>query len=1029
MKRFAYIVNCLLFTIVATALSAQQFGKNKIQYKDQDWHYIQSEHFDLYYYGDGLEIAETAAGMAETAYEKLSHSFNYKLRDRISIILYNSHNDFEETNLNPGIVGESTGGFTEFKKNRVVLPYEGSMEQFRHVIHHELAHAVTLQFYFGSGPGAIVNGLSRLQLPLWFVEGLAEYESLDGWNTSKDQIVRDAVQHNYLPPMYALDYSAYNGGMAVFSYIAERYGKRKVTELYNAVKITRSVKRGFQKALGQDLESFHKKWTKYLKGEYWPEVKLYQSPDEFSTPLTNHEKTKNYINNAPALSPKGDLVAFLSDKDGLFDIYLMSTLDKRIISKLVSGQRTSNIEELKWLRPGISWSPDSKSIVFAAKAGRSDVLHIVNVRKTKIEKTLRFEQFSGIFSPTWSPNGRDITFVAMHGARSDLFTYNLNNDKLTQITDDQFTDLEPMWSHDGKKLVFISDREDAAALKNANIDFSKRNYSHTDIFVYDAQTKMIKRITSGLSNEKSPVWFQGTDTLLYVSDKSGIFNIYLHDLKTDEVRHLTNLISGANQLSVASGTKRLAYTSFYKGGYDIYLWKNPLQNIEVPDSLQPTSFLLRENPFDNQSEESILEETVTAENKSSRPFRHYVFGKEFAQGRFSSQTDSSVSLNKDQYMTSAGEFKTRKYTPRYSIDYAGAVGGYNTFYGVQGATQLLVSDLLGNHQFMIQANIIQSIKNSDLSIAYANLKRRWDYSVSAYHFANFFQSSAQDPRNGAYYRTLERFRNYGLGSSISYPFSRFRRIDMGVNWYNIQRDELYYGFTSETIRTLLFSAGYNFDNAIWAYTGPFAGSRSHIGITYSPSLGATGRQFTTLTADLRRYLKFGREYSLAFRFSGGASFGKDPNNFILGGVSNWINYSFAQDIDSNIAGDLYFSRFVSPMRGASFYEAIGNRYFVANAEFKFPLIQTIIAKFPLSILPSPVRGAGFVDIGSAWTGNNFRAFKKDQDSPVFQDVLAGFGWGIRTPFLIGLLRIDQAWGTDLMDVSKPKWYVSFGIDF
>lgn len=1033
MKRmlFRLFFSALLFA--AASATAQQFGQNKIQYEKQDWQFIQSKHFDIYFYKNGDHIAEMAAAIAESSYSHLSKSFNYKLRDRVSIILYNSHNDFEETNVSYGIQPESTGGFTEFLKNRVVLPYEGSLEQFRHVVHHEVTHAVALQFYFGTGPGAILNGLSRLQLPLWYVEGLAEYESRGGWSTDPEQTVRDAVLNGYMPPISRLNMMAYNGGEALFYYISDRYGKGKVTELYNAVKATRSVARGVQKALGQDMESFSKKWHKYLRKKYWPEVKEYDSPDEFATPLTDHEKSRNFINNAPSLSPKGDLVAFLSDREGLFNIFLMSTLDRRVISKLVSGQRTAAVEELKWLRPGISWSPDGKYIIFAAKAGQSDVLHMVEVKRSKIRKTLRFDDLDGVFSPSWSPNGDDIVFVGLKAGQSDLYNYNIKTDERTQLTNDQYSDLEPNWSPDGKKLVFTSDRGDKLNPVNSEpVDLLHHNYRQTDIFVYDFDAKKITRVTNQLSNEKSPAWFDGADTLLFVSDRSGIYNIYLRDLTTGEERHLTNLISGANQLSVAANSKRLAFTSFYKGGFDIYLWKNPLQKIDIPDTLRVTEFIRREKPYTPGGGEE--EETVAldASAKSVRPFRHYVFGKDFAEGKFNTEPDSSVTLSSDQFKTPSGGFRKRKYTPKFSVDYAGAVGGYNTFFGVQGATQLLLTDLLGNHQIAISANIIRSISNSDLSVAYANLSRRWDYSIAAYHFANFFQSRGVG-RTVGLVTTIQRFRNFGIGGSISYPFSRFNRVDFGLNWFNIHQDDLLFGdseFPSSTISTLLFTAGYNIDNAIWAYTGPFDGNRVHFGVTFSPKLGNSGLGFTTLNGDIRKYYMIGREYSFALRVAGGASLGENSTRFLLGGVTNWINYKFARDIDIEFVRDFFFSQFVSPLRGADFYERIGNRYFIINAELKFPLIQYFITRFPLPLGFQNVRGALFTDIGSAWNGSNFRAFGRNKNGErVFQDVVAGFGWGLRTPFLIGLLRLDQAWSTDLAGVSKPKWYISFGLDF
>jgi len=190
--------------------------------------YIQSEHFDIYFSEGGESNAEFTAEIAEESYQELKDDFRYELTDRITIVVYNSHNDFEQTNISLGPPEESVGGFTEFFKNRVVIPYEGDWEKFRHVIHHELTHAVMLQMVYGSGVQAIVTGLTRLHLPIWFVEGLAEYESR-GWDTESDMFMRDAALNGRVPPISSLyAYMAYKGGQAVLYYISQKYGGEKI---------------------------------------------------------------------------------------------------------------------------------------------------------------------------------------------------------------------------------------------------------------------------------------------------------------------------------------------------------------------------------------------------------------------------------------------------------------------------------------------------------------------------------------------------------------------------------------------------------------------------------------------------------------------------------------------------------------------------------------------------------------------------------------------------------------------------------
>ena len=104
----------------------------------------------------------------------------------------------------------------------------------------------------------------------------------------------------------------------------------------------------------------------------------------------------------------------------------MSVDKAKIKKKLLSGQTSSKFEELHWLRPGLSWSPDSKYLAFAAKAGRSDALYILDVKKSKIIRELRFD-LDGIFSPFYSPDGKEITFTGLKHGHSDIYVVHLKD--------------------------------------------------------------------------------------------------------------------------------------------------------------------------------------------------------------------------------------------------------------------------------------------------------------------------------------------------------------------------------------------------------------------------------------------------------------------------------------------------------------------------------------------------------------------------------------------------------------------------
>ena len=440
----------------ANLLVAQSFGQNKVQYRNFDWSFITSPHFDIYYYGDAIDLAQYTAEKGEEAYEQISKHLRWTLRKRVPIIIYHSHNDFQQTNVVLPYMQEGIGGVTELFKNRVVIPFEGDYDQFRHVIHHELVHALINDMIYGSAQN-VASGRVRLRVPLWANEGLAEYLSMN-WDTQSDMILRDLAVHEEMPTVQQLQsFLAYKGGQSVWRFIAQKYGREKIGEIFTSMKIVQDAERGFDKAIGMDFESLTKQWHKYLKKEYWPDIDGRDEIEDISIRLTDHKKKKNYYNIAPAISPDGSKIAILEDKSGFANITLIDAIDGKYIKRLVKGNRSIDFEELKWLQPGISWSPDNKRIVIAAKAGSKDALYLIDADKPNKREKLTFD-LDGIFSASWSPDGNLLAFVGNKVSSSDIYLYDINNRTLKNLTNDIYSDSEPTWSPDGNTIAYVSSR-------------------------------------------------------------------------------------------------------------------------------------------------------------------------------------------------------------------------------------------------------------------------------------------------------------------------------------------------------------------------------------------------------------------------------------------------------------------------------------------------------------------------------------------------------------------------------------------
>jgi Tol biopolymer transport system component len=909
---------------------------------------------------------------------------------------------------------------------------------------------------YGSGVQSIITGLARLQLPLWWVEGLAEYESR-GWDTESDMFMRDAALNGYIPEIpYLGGFLAYKGGQSVLYYISQKYGGEKIGELLGKIKINKSLERGMRQSIGVGVEDLNKRWQKHLKREYWPDIAGRQEPEEMARQLTDHTKYRNFINNSPALSPNGDKIAFLSDKSDYFDIYLMSAIDGKIISKLVSGQKTGDLEELHWLRPGITWSPDSKYIAFAAKSGGEDALKIVDVKKRKIVRSMKFG-LDGVFSPAWSPKNDEIAFSGIKHGTCDIYAVNLSTGALRQITTDVFSDQDPAYSPDGNRIAFVSDRGQhtkASALPD-NFKIWRADYRNLDVYLVDAagtpNGAQIEQITDTPYFEKTPVFSPDGKKLAFCSDRSGIYNIYIHDLATKDEYPITNVITGAFHLSWTGDGSRLAFVSWYNAGYDIYLLKNPL-NIK-PGEVNPmkTAFLTQ---LEQKQKEQHVDTHITAaearEDRDSDKYRHYVFGDEFAEGVVKTKAEQIAFLDTTKYKHTSGAYKVHDYKTKFSPDIIYGNAGYSQFFGVQGQTQISLSDVMGNHRINLYTDLFYDIRNSNYQLSYFYLPKRTDFGIGGFHHAWFFYSNAPLFYQGAYYNVpagLFRDRYYGLSLYASRPFNTFRRLDAGVSWLNINREylDVYQSGDEiikqkdERIRVIMGSLSYVTDTALWGWTGPNNGGRSEFNITFSPKYDKdNGLDFVTFRADIRKYIKFGKEYNLVYRLAGGISEGSNPQRFFLGGLDNWLNQRFRDGrIRIDEPEDIYFSSFETPLRGTNYYEQDGNRFALMNLEFRFPMIHYLVLGWPLPLGLQNVRGALFTDIGAAWGKRGrgeykrFHPFKpSDGFLPALDDLLMGYGFGSRANLGFLLLRFDVAWAAnDYLRGSNPRYYFSLGTEF
>ncbi|MGA7305172.1 MAG: peptidase S9 [Rhodothermales bacterium] len=1072
------------------SLQAQyfRFGKNKVQYQSKDWFYVQSKHFDVYYYEPGGKyLAEFAARAAEDSYVDISKDFQHEISDRIAILVYQSHNDFAVNNAAPlPEYAEGIGGVTELFKNRIAIPFTGDYRSFQRVIHHELVHAVINDMFYGGSIQSIIQNNISLRIPAWFNEGLAEYEAL-GWDTQSDMYIRDAILNDNLAPIpYLSGYFAYRGGQSVWDYVSEQYGREKIGEIMQRLRLTRSVEASFQRATGLTLEELSERWQKALKKVHWPEMAAREDLDEIAKPIVTREK--GYYNTSAAISPQGDRIAYISTKDGLFDVYITNANDGRKIEKLIDGQDNTEFESLKILTPGISWSPNGRQIAIAVKSGSSDAITVVDVR-TKKSTQYRIPGIDAIISVAWSPDGGRIAFSGSMDAQTDIFVLDMASQETVNITNDIFSDHEPSWNPDGTAIVFHSDRGDYTQLgrfRPDNFEMIDHDYSQFDIYRVVLGSAEAERLTFDETwDDRSAKFGDDPNKLLFISDRNGIYNLYEKDLITGRERPLTDVLVGIMQVSLSRDANKAAIVSLKEGTPSIFMLKTPFDRQVKGDKLVPNVWAervmqdsegpkapaitlaseatLQRNPLlrdasdgvpfvktlerhpsgalasrsttgmgtdgEKTDEKAAPKDTSQALTSLDKiDFRNYVFSDAFDAPKEDSEVDDEYinPFEPEDNVTKDGHLKQKKYKLTFSPDIIYGTAGYDALYGgVQGLTQMMFSDVLGNHQIYAATNLLIDLRNSDYLIAYSYLPKRIDYTLSVFHSARILTA------NGGF--SYFRYRYYGGGGSMSLPLDKFRRLDFSLSLMDVSQTDINNVTVPSESKAFLYpSLSYTKDVTIPGYIAPASGYRYAVSLSGTPG-GISNIRFGTLLGDFRFYQSLGYGYTIAVRGSAAKSFGPNAQRFYSTGVTNWINNSFDNYNGFPITevSDFVFATPVMPIRGAEINTQNGTYFGLANAEFRFPLFAALLPG-PIPLFPLyNLQGVGFIDTGTIRGGVKDEATEDLLDQFRFfghKDLMVGMGFGLRTIMLGYPVRLDWAWPYN-GDFGKRRVYFSIGFDF
>jgi len=543
-------------------------SENKVQYRHLDWHVLKGPRVDVYYYPAEEALAPVALAWAEESYDALAPRFGHTVSDRIPLVIYASHTDFEQTNILPFNPPEGLLGVTDYLKRRVTLPFRGNMAEFRHTLRHEMVHVFQISLLYDRYDRSPRS--AGIAVPLWWSEGLAELWS-GGEDARDEMILRDLVLGGRLPPIQNLNYVVggivYPLGGRIHRWLADNYGDWRVAEFYRELWRYDSFEAAIEGIYGRSLARLNEEFQVAMRRQYYPSVEGRNSLPAMAT-LVARAAIK------PTWAPDDSLggkVVYATGSNGFVTIEEQSLETGRTTSLIASG-RSVSFENLHAFDSRIDASRPGL-LLLSSRFQDRDALVVFDRVRRKLVGRYQFPGLVSILSPVWGPDGSSVIFSGLaESGISDLYRVSLPEGTLEHLTDDPYQDLDPSVSPDGTRLVFASDRT-ALGLDDA-----------VNLFIMDLDTRSIRQLTYGQWVDETPRWIAG-DRILFSSSRDGVLNAFSTDT-LGQGRRETSAWTGIFDAAPAGDRDALLVGGFHDLSLGIYLY--PADSVARQETFAPT---------------------------------------------------------------------------------------------------------------------------------------------------------------------------------------------------------------------------------------------------------------------------------------------------------------------------------------------------------------------------------------------------------------------------------------------------------
>lgn len=522
---FFLLSGFLLPGLARAQVNAVEFGKNRIQHKKFVWKFYQSPNFNTYVAQGGVELGKFAAQVAEEELRSIENFIEYSLQRRANIVVYNNYNDYKSSNIGLGSDWQNSGGLTKLVNNKMVVYFDGNHEHLKRQIRQGIARVLTDNLLFGDDIGEFASNQALLDLPKWLVDGYVSYAA-EAWSTEKDDELKSAILGGRYNSFYELAFEKpVLAGHAFWYYIGEKYRKENITYLLYLARIYKNLNNACLRVCKRKFKEVLSDFMRYEQELYVKDIRQRRNQPKGQMVVSEEITRNDYYRFQANPNPKSSTYSVVEFKKGQYSVKLRENFyDEKNLLKI--GVRT-NQGDINPNYPIMAWDGKGTRLLVVYWEDGKIRMFVYDV----LAKFKRYKQeitgLDQVLDASFMLDANTVVMSAVKNGHSDIFTYKIEENKLTQLTNDVYDDLDPTFVSFPNRsgIIYASNRPDPDSPDGDTVLPSRYHYNIYMVDILnDSRKKQLARLTNvKTGNARYPMQYN-TNHFTFVSDENGIGN-------------------------------------------------------------------------------------------------------------------------------------------------------------------------------------------------------------------------------------------------------------------------------------------------------------------------------------------------------------------------------------------------------------------------------------------------------------------------------------------------------------------------